>query len=223
MQFLCRHRDPQRHNCPSPSTSRHSAGSSSGRSRRAHSKSPCAVTTSAMSTSATGSSDAAPTAVTTARASAVSKISSSASSPLMLANSILLQLSDVESSADARTLPPRGGQRRASHRALGPARGVRGAGLKAPRFTNRDVPLKGTREILLNPAFSAQNSPIVRASSSLLLYLAQVNPAGTEFTRSFPQSSSASLCQVFGLEQSRLVQTAQAGGCAAGGGSVARS
>ena len=41
---------------------------------------------------------------------------------------------------------------------------------------------KGTREILLNPAFSVQNS-LVRASSSLLLYLAQVNPAGTEFTR----------------------------------------
>ena len=100
----------------------------------------------------------------------------------MLANSILLQLSDVESSADARTLPPRGGQRRASHRALGPARGVRGAGLKAPRFTNRDVPQKGTWEILLNPAFSVQNS-LVRSSSSLRLYLAQVNPAGTEFTR----------------------------------------
>ena len=41
---------------------------------------------------------------------------------------------------------------------------------------------KGTREILLNPAFSVQNS-LVRASSSLLLYFAQVNPAGTEFTR----------------------------------------
>ena len=54
--------------------------------------------------------------------------------------------------------------------------------MKAPRFTNRDVPQKGTREILLNPAFSVQNS-LVRASSSLLLYLAQVNPAGTEFTR----------------------------------------
>ena len=136
MQFLCRHRDPQRHNCPSPSTSRLSAGSSSGRSRRAHSKSPFAVTTSAMSTSATGSSDAAPTA----RASAVSKISSSASSPLMLANSILVQLSDFESSADARTLPPRGGQRRASHRDLGPARGVRGAGLKAPRMRDSQTP-----------------------------------------------------------------------------------
>ena len=36
--------------------------------------------------------------------------------------------------------------------------------------------------ILLNPAFSVQNS-LVRASSSLLLYFAQVNPAGTEFTR----------------------------------------
>ena len=135
-----------------------------------------------MSTSATGSSDAAPTA----RASAVSKISSSASSPLMLANSILLTLSDCESSADARTLPPRGGQRRAAHRARGP--GVHGAGLKAPRFRlwrfhpNRDVSPKGTRDILLNPAFSVQNS-LVRASSSLLLYFAQVNPAGTEFTR----------------------------------------
>ena len=141
-----------------------------------------------MSTSATGSSDAAPTAVTTARASAVSKISSSASSPPMLANSILLPLSDFESSADARTLPPRGGQLRAAHRARGPARGVHGAGLKAPRFrlwrfhTNRDVSQKGTREILLNLVFSVQNS-LVRASSSLLLYLAQVNPAGTEFTR----------------------------------------
>ena len=100
----------------------------------------------------------------------------------MLANSILLPLSDFESSADARTLPPRGGQLRAAHRARGPARGVHGAGLKAPRFTNRDVPQKGTWEILLNPAFSVQNS-LVRASSSLLLYLAQVNPAGTEFTR----------------------------------------
>ena len=48
--------------------------------------------------------------------------------------------------------------------------------------TNSDVSKKGTREILLNPAFSVQNS-LVRASSSLLLYLAQVNPAGTEFTR----------------------------------------
>ena len=41
---------------------------------------------------------------------------------------------------------------------------------------------KGTREILLNPAFSVQNS-LVRVSGSLRLYLAQVNPAGTEFTR----------------------------------------
>ena len=46
---------------------------------------------------------------------------------------------------------------------------------------------KGTREILLNPAFSVQNS-LVRASSSLLLYLAQVNPAGTESPDSLPQS-----------------------------------
>ena len=66
-------------------------------------------------------------------------------------------------------------------------RGAR-VGLKAPRFrlwrfhTNRDVSQKGTREILLNLVFSVQNS-LVRASSSLLLYLAQVNPAGTEFTR----------------------------------------
>ena len=62
-------------------------------------------------------------------------------------------------------------------------RGAR-VGLNATRLrcgdfhTNRDFSQQGTREILLNPAFSVQNS-LVLASGSLLLYLAQVNPAGT--------------------------------------------
>ena len=81
------------------------------------------------------------------------------------------------------------------HPAIQRARDSGHAAPQAPRARDELAPLwlcrafqgsqtfhKGTREILLNLAFSVQNSH-VRASSSLLLYLAQVNPAGTEFTR----------------------------------------
>ena len=81
------------------------------------------------------------------------------------------------------------------HPAIQRARDSGHAAPQAPRARDELAPLwlcrafqgsqtfhKGTREILLNLVFSVQNS-LVRASSSLLLYLAQVNPAGTEFTR----------------------------------------
>ena len=82
------------------------------------------------------------------------------------------------------------------HPAIQRARDSGHAAPQAPRARDELAPLwlcpafafsqatfhKGTREILLNPAFSVQNS-LVRGSGSLWLYLAQVNPAGTEFTR----------------------------------------